>query len=245
MDAQEAEEEAGGPGRLVKGTVQEAFNNYQVDCVNFSVLSSDEISRYSEVEVLNYAQYDLANERPFVYGPLDGRMGSSSKSVLCSTCNKRLNECVGHFGHVSLALPVFHAGYLRHTHQVLASVCKACARLLLPVEALDKYKKRLRRPQTDDLQRQMLQKRILQTCKSTRLCPHCGHHNTSFRKGTGVPLILRHAVGPTNKQAPEEISLPFLDSFNEAKSFNKDLESYTDKASEDFNPLVARLGRIK
>ena len=36
-------------------------------------------------KVLNYAQYDLANERPFVYGPLDGRMGSSSKSVLCGT----------------------------------------------------------------------------------------------------------------------------------------------------------------
>ncbi|OLQ09979.1 DNA-directed RNA polymerase III subunit rpc1 [Symbiodinium microadriaticum] len=238
-DVQDADEDGGEAGKIVKETVQEAFSNYQVDCVNFSVLSSDQISRYSEVEVLNYAQYDLANERPFVYGPLDLRMGSSSKNVLCSTCGKRLNECVGHFGHVSLALPVFHAGYLRHTHQVLASVCKSCARLLLAEDVLEKYKKRLRRPQTDDLQRQMLQKRILHACKSTRACPHCGYQNSSFRKGPGVPLILRHAVGPTNKQTSEEVSIPFIDSFNEAKSFNKDLESYTDKASEDFNPLVA------
>ena len=69
QDVQDADEDGGDGGKIVKETVQEAFNNYQVDCVNFSVLSSDQISRYSEVEVLNYAQYDLANERPFVYGP--------------------------------------------------------------------------------------------------------------------------------------------------------------------------------
>ena len=30
----------------------------EVDCVNFTVLSSDEISTYSEVEVLNQNNYD-------------------------------------------------------------------------------------------------------------------------------------------------------------------------------------------
>ena len=35
----------------------------------------------------------------------------------CQTCEKRIDECVGHFGHISLALPVFHGGFLRHTHQ--------------------------------------------------------------------------------------------------------------------------------
>ena len=34
---------------IVKETVQESFNNYQVDCVNFSVLTADEIATYSEV----------------------------------------------------------------------------------------------------------------------------------------------------------------------------------------------------
>ena len=37
----------------------------------------------------------------------------NSKAGLCGTCNKRIDECVGHFGHVSLALPVFHAGFMR------------------------------------------------------------------------------------------------------------------------------------
>jgi DNA-directed RNA polymerase beta' subunit len=40
-------------------------------------------------------------------------MAGNSKAGLCGTCNKRIDECVGHFGHISLALPVFHAGFLR------------------------------------------------------------------------------------------------------------------------------------
>lgn len=47
-------------------------------------------------------------------------MGSNTKAGVCGTCQQRLDECNGHFGHISLALPVFHAGFLRHTHQVVA-----------------------------------------------------------------------------------------------------------------------------
>ncbi|CAJ1448813.1 unnamed protein product [Effrenium voratum] len=222
---------------IVKETVQESFNNYQVDCVNFSVLTADEIATYSEVEVLNQINYDISTEKPFTFGPLDARMGSNTKAGTCQTCEKRIDECVGHFGHISLALPVFHGGFLRHTHQILACLCKTCARVLLSADAGQKFLRRLRRP-IDDLQRQALQRKILETCKITRLCPHCGSHNTSVRKGTGVPLILRHAVGPSNKMAPEEISAPFAASFDVARLFNKEVEFYADKASEDFNPLV-------
>ena len=43
----------------------------------------------------------------------------NSKAGLCGTCNKRIDECVGHFGHVSLALPVFHAGFMRRDSEVV------------------------------------------------------------------------------------------------------------------------------
>ncbi|CAK9060791.1 unnamed protein product [Durusdinium trenchii] len=230
-------DEATSLSQCLKETVQESFNNYQVDCVNFTVLSAEEISTYSEVEVLNQNNYDITTEKPFVFGPLDSRMGSNTKAGVCGTCQQRLDECNGHFGHISLALPVFHAGFLRHTHQVLQSICKSCARLLLPADKLERYTRRLRR-NTDDLLKQTLHKRIVESCKAARVCPHCGHQNTSVRKGSGMPLMLKHAVGPSNKYADDNVSKEFLLSFQEAKSFNKDVEGYAEKASEDYNPLA-------
>lgn len=50
--------------------------------------------------------------------------GVSQKDALCATCNQGLNECVGHFGYLDLALPVYHVGHFRSTIQILQSICK-------------------------------------------------------------------------------------------------------------------------
>lgn len=53
--------------------------------------------------------------------------GVSQKDALCATCNQGLNECVGHFGYLDLALPVYHVGHFRATIQILQSICKVSA----------------------------------------------------------------------------------------------------------------------
>lgn len=50
--------------------------------------------------------------------------GVSQKDATCATCNQGLNECVGHFGYLDLALPVYHVGHFRSTIQILQAVCK-------------------------------------------------------------------------------------------------------------------------
>lgn len=52
-----------------------------------------------------------------------------------------MKECVGHFGHIELALPVFHFGFFKQTLQILRKVCKTCARVLLPEDELPKFTK--------------------------------------------------------------------------------------------------------
>jgi DNA-directed RNA polymerase III subunit RPC1 len=49
---------------------------------------------------------------PTAYGVLDRRMGTSRNDpkFSCTTCGKKLEDCVGHFGHIQLELPVFHTG---------------------------------------------------------------------------------------------------------------------------------------
>jgi hypothetical protein len=55
---------------------------------------------------------------------MDGRMGTSSKTERCKTCDGKLDDCNGHFGHVKLALPVYHVGYFRMIISVLQEICK-------------------------------------------------------------------------------------------------------------------------
>lgn len=50
--------------------------------------------------------------------------GVSQKDALCSTCNQGLNECIGHFGYLDLALPVYHVGHFRAVIQILQAICK-------------------------------------------------------------------------------------------------------------------------
>jgi len=49
----------------------------------------------------------------------------------CQTCAGNMTDCPGHFGHVELAKPVFHVGFLVKTVKILRCVCFYCSRLLV------------------------------------------------------------------------------------------------------------------
>jgi DNA-directed RNA polymerase III subunit RPC1 len=38
--------------------------------------------------------------------------------AICDTCNLKLADCAGHFGYITLELPVFHIGYFKNTLNV-------------------------------------------------------------------------------------------------------------------------------
>mmetsp|Transcript_151744 Transcript_151744/g.263752 ORF Transcript_151744/g.263752 Transcript_151744/m.263752 type:complete len:1553 (+) Transcript_151744:163-4821(+) len=226
-------------GRLMKEIVKEQFCHYQVDKVDFGALDPDEIARYAEIEVLNREFYDLATRTPISYGPVDRRMGPPFKHEVCGTCGQKLEECNGHFGFVRLALPIFHVGYFNHTYQILQSLCKACGRLLLAPESRPRFLNRLRRANTDQFQISALHKRVREECKKVRHCPYCGAYNAAMKKGSGIPLLVKHQVGAAYKGTPDEVSQAFKDSFQESSLQNRELEAYVEKAHEDVNPLNA------
>jgi len=57
---------------------------------------------------------------------IESTQGTSSKTGICDTCGEGLQNCNGHFGHVRLALPAFHIGYLKLTQMFLQNICKVC-----------------------------------------------------------------------------------------------------------------------
>ena len=87
--------------------------------------SNQDIVNQAVLEVSNRMLYDVENlRRPVQHGPLDSRLGLSSKTGVCETCGEGLQNCNGHFGHIRLALPAFHIGYLKLVMNILQNICK-------------------------------------------------------------------------------------------------------------------------
>lgn len=49
-----------------------------------------------------------------------------------------MTECCGHFGHIELAKPVFHVGFVTKAIKILRCVCFYCSKLL--VSPVSKFK---------------------------------------------------------------------------------------------------------
>ena len=61
----------------------------------------------------------------------DPRLGSIDRNFRCQTCGEDMAECPGHFGHIELAKPVFHIGFIAKIKKACESVCMHCGKLLL------------------------------------------------------------------------------------------------------------------
>lgn len=78
--------------------------------------------------------------RPKLGGLMDPRQGVIDRSSRCQTCAGNMTECPGHFGHIDLAKPVFHIGFITKTIKILRCVCFYCSKLLVsPVSSFVVY----------------------------------------------------------------------------------------------------------
>jgi hypothetical protein len=117
------------------GVLDKVASTARVGAIEFSMLRGHEINKLSQVHVVSKSLYELNRAEPQPWGCLDRRMGISTKKAVCLTCFKQLADCIGHFGHIDLELPVFHIGYIKEVQRVLQATCKTCSRVLLaPLE---------------------------------------------------------------------------------------------------------------
>jgi len=100
--------------------------------MQFGVLGPDEVRRMSVVEIKNEAAFE--GGVPKVDGLMDPRLGAIGRDFRCETCGCDEANCSGHFGHIDLAKPVFHPGFLGVTLRVMRSVCFYCSKLLVDYE---------------------------------------------------------------------------------------------------------------
>ena len=98
----------------------------RIQKIEFGVLSSQDTKQLAVCELSNRDLYDISqSERPPAKsGALDLRLGTASKTGNCVTCNSSIQDCVGHFGQIQLALPVFHIGFFKQILTILQNICK-------------------------------------------------------------------------------------------------------------------------
>ena len=125
----------------------------EVGSIQSGILSDEDILNMSVVEVTSPVAFqDDAENTAAVGGVYDRRMGSIEKTEPCETCDKvRLeidasNSCPGHFGHISLEVPIPKLLYMGVEKRIgkpgypllftLNHVCHTCYRVPLPDEIL-------------------------------------------------------------------------------------------------------------
>ena len=129
----------------------------QVESLQFTLLSPEEIKKLSKARIITPELYDV-DGYPVDGGLMDLRLGAIDPGVRCRTCGGRLKECLGHPGSIELARPILHIKYIPIVELFLRCFCSECHKLMIKPKDEEKYK---------------AVKDRLKRAKDTKKCPHC------------------------------------------------------------------------
>ncbi|MBI5066081.1 DNA-directed RNA polymerase subunit A' [Candidatus Woesearchaeota archaeon] len=146
----------------------------KVKGVVFGVLSPKMIKKMSTAKIVTPELYDKEGY-PVDGGLMDIRLGVIDPGLKCKTCGSKLKECIGHFGYIELARPVFHIKFVRHIYDGLRCTCRECGRILMAEDKIKKtikeYKRIKEKEGLEALRR--LTRSTISPLKSVSKCPHC------------------------------------------------------------------------
>ncbi|KAF4688082.1 DNA-directed RNA polymerase II subunit RPB1 [Perkinsus olseni] len=100
----------------------------KVASVEFGILSPQQTIAQSVCKIDTGNIY--VDGEPVRGGLSDPRLGSVDPRTPCETCGMKMRDCPGHFGHLELAKPMYHGGFLKTTLKALRCVCYYCSKLL-------------------------------------------------------------------------------------------------------------------
>ena len=104
-------------------------NIKNVKGLQFSIMSPEEIRKYSVVEITKHETYD--KDIPVIKGLFDLRMGTTDMGKTCNTCGLKNTECPGHFGHIELGRPIYYYHFIDIVTKIMKCICFRCSKLLI------------------------------------------------------------------------------------------------------------------
>ena len=98
--------------------------------------------RYSVAKIDSPISYEAS--KPKAGGLADPRLGTMDRAMKCTTDGANVADSPGYFGHIELAKPVFHIGFISTVVKVLRCVSYHSSKLLVqPVSQYDSGSDRL------------------------------------------------------------------------------------------------------
>ncbi|CAF0829663.1 unnamed protein product [Brachionus calyciflorus] len=220
---------------MVKEQFRETDIGTVISHVQFTPFSAKDIAKQATIQVINRNLYlPDSTHKACPYGVLDHKLGTSEKDKKCDTCQQDLATCIGHYGYIDLELPVFHVGYFRACINILQMLCKKCSHVLLTSKEKADFLEILKRKNIPYLSKKALRKKIHEKAKKNNLCFNCGDFNGVVKK-CGL-LKIQHDKFKSAKKN-ESIIKDYVESFNFAKEFNKEIEPLINRSHEILNPL--------
>ncbi|EEB15462.1 DNA-directed RNA polymerase III largest subunit, putative [Pediculus humanus corporis] len=209
---------------MVKEQYRETNIAKMISHVCFGVDSPEVIQQQAHIHVVGKNLYNQdAPRTPVAYGVLDRQMGTNTKDATCTTCNKGLADCIGHFGYINLELPVFHIGYFRSVIMILQTICKTCSKVLLPEDLKKTYRLRLQNPKFLYLARKALRKQIHEKAKKISICPYCQSLNGVVKKCGLLKLV--HEKFRGSKSTTDALMAKHIQAYNNVLEYDRELES--------------------
>lgn len=151
----------------------------EVSGIQFSIMGSEEIVRNSVVEINTTDMFEKGYPKP--NGLYDLRMGTIDKKYNCQTCNRDLINCQGHFGHITLILPMYNISYFKHVYKIVQCVCVRCSGLLVSCEHSSTSK-------TSRVRAALRFKRVFDSIKKQSTCPHCEFQQPKWIMDTSMNI---------------------------------------------------------
>jgi DNA-directed RNA polymerase II subunit RPB1 len=139
--------------------------------VQFGIANPEDILSRSVVEVITDKTYQA--QLPVPGGVFDSRFGVVENGKVCPTCKQTNLLCPGHFGHISLARPVYLYQFLDTVQKILQNICLTCSNPYLTDEELEIIEKKFTGMDRFNAVRDRTASYKTKELKSTSACPHC------------------------------------------------------------------------
>lgn len=104
----------------------------RIERVEFTIADEEHIRKNCSLRIDDYIPFHKSEARP--NGLFDPRLGPWTRHKKCATCGHSVEKCLGHFGHIELAWPVFHNGFIQQTLKYMRLLCFWCSEFWMDPE---------------------------------------------------------------------------------------------------------------
>ncbi|CEG11813.1 DNA-directed RNA polymerase subunit A' [groundwater metagenome] len=141
----------------------------KIESIQFELASENLIRKLSVAEIKDPTTY-ADDGYPMPGGLMDPRMGVIDPGIKCKICGGRMNDCLGHIGHIELIRPVVHVGYAKEIYRILEMTCRKCGELKFTDDERKKFNDTLNGGDEEEYTK--IEKEIRK--RDDESCPHCG-----------------------------------------------------------------------